>query len=106
DFRFPPAMDYDGYVIPSAFRADPADEGHNTNAIARLRHGVSDAARDADVAALTRAFRTTYPALAAPNDSFKLFSHRDVYVGGMRRTLWVFFAATSLLLLIACANTA
>ena len=106
DFRFPPAMEYDGYLIPFAFRSDPADEGHNTNVIARLRHGVSDAARDADVAALTRAFRATYPGLAAPNDSFKLFSHRDVYVGGMRRTLWVFFGATALLLLIACANTA
>lgn len=106
DYRFPPAMDYDGYLFPFAFRADPADEGHNTGAIARLRHGTSDAARDADVAALTRAFRAAYPALASPNDSFKLFSHRDVYVGGVRRILWVFFGATSLLLLIACANTA
>ena len=106
DFRFPPAMEYDGYLVPFAFRADPTDEGHNTNAIARLRHGMSDAARDADVKALTRAFRAAYPALAAPNDKFKLFTHREVYVGDMRRTLWVFFGATSLLLLIACANTA
>src|SRR5205823_3202823 len=41
DFRFPPATDYDGYVIPFATHADPVDEGHNTNAIARLRHGTS-----------------------------------------------------------------
>lgn len=106
EFRFPPATEYDGYIVPFAFRADPADEGHNTNAIARLRHGTSAAARDADINALTKTFRAAYPALASPNDAFKLFTHRDVHVGGMRRTLWVFFGATSLLLLIACANTA
>lgn len=106
DFRFPPATEYDGYLVPFAFRADPADEGHNTNAIARLRHGVSDAARGADLAALSQAFRTSYPALASPRDYFKLFTHRDVYVGGVKRTLWVLFGAVSLVLLIACANTA
>jgi predicted permease len=106
DFRFPPATEYDGYLVPSAERADPADEGHNTNAIARLRHGTSDAARQADLAALSRSFRAAYPALAAPNERFKLFTHRDVYVGGVRRTLWVLFGAVSLVLLIACANTA
>ena len=106
DFRFPPATDYDGYVIPFAMRADPADEGHNTNAIARLRHGTSEAARAADLAALSQAFRTAYPALASPNESFTLFTHRDVYVGGVRRTLWVLFGAVSLVLLISCANTA
>jgi predicted permease len=106
DYRFPPAPDYDGYVVPFALRADPVDEGHNTNAIARLRRGTSETARAADVAALGRAFHESYPALASPNDSFKLFSHRDVYVGGVRRTLWVLFGAVSLVLLIACANTA
>jgi putative ABC transport system permease protein len=106
DFRFPPATEYDGYLIPFAIRADPVDEGHNTNAIARLRHGTSDAARSADLAALSQAFRTAYPALALPNEGFKLFAHRDVYVGSVRRTLWVLFGAVSLVLLIACANTA
>ena len=105
-FRFPPATEYTGYVVPFALRADPADEGHNTDAIARLHHGTSEAARTADVEALSRTFRSEYPALAAPNETFKLFSHRDVYVGGVRRTLWVLFGAVSLVLLIACANTA
>ncbi len=106
DFRFPPATEYTGYVVPFAMHADPVDEGHNTNAIARLHHGTSEAARMADLAALSRAFRSEYPALAGPNESFKLFTHRDVYVGGVRRTLWVLFGAVSLVLLIACANTA
>jgi putative ABC transport system permease protein len=106
DFRFPPAPDYDGYLIPFAFRADPVDEGHNTNVIARLRHGTSDVQRAADLEALSRDFQREYPGLAEPNESFKLFAHRDVYVGGVRRTLWVLFGAVSLVLLIACANTA
>lgn len=105
-YHFPPAIDNDGYLVPFAVRVNPVDEGHNTQAIARLRRGTSDAARDADVEALSRALRTAHPALAAPREGFKLYSHRDVYVGGARRTLWVLFGAVSLLLLIACANTA
>jgi len=106
DFRFPPSMGHDGFIVPFAFRADPADEGHNTDAIARLRHGTSDAARAADLAALSQAFHVAYPALGAPRESFKLFAHRDVFAGGVRRALWVLFGAVSLVLLIACANTA
>ena len=106
NFRFPPAMEHDGFVVPFALRADPVDEGHNTNAIARLRHGTSNAARAADLAALSQAFHTAYPGLAKPQESFKVFTHRDVFVGGVRRTLWVLFGAVSLVLLIACANTA
>jgi predicted permease len=106
DFRFPPAMDHDGYLVPFVLRPDPVDEGHNTNAIARLRHGTSEAARAADLQALSQSFRTAYPALATPRESFKVFTHRDVFVGDVRRTLWVLFGAVSLVLLIACANTA
>jgi predicted permease len=106
DFRFPPAIDHDGYLVPYAVRANPADEGHNTETIARLRHGTSDAVRDAELARLSQSFRAAYPTLAGPRDAFRLFTHRDVFVGGVRRTLWVLFGAVSLLLLIACANTA
>ena len=35
-----------------------------------------------------------------------MFTHRDVHAGGIRRTLLLLFGAVSLLLLIACANTA
>jgi predicted permease len=106
EFRFPPASDHDGYLVPFVVHADPADEGHNTEAIGRLRRGTSEAARAADLRALTEAFHTAYPALAHPGDSFKLFSHRDVYAADVRPTLWVLFGAVSLLLLAACANTA
>lgn len=106
DFHFPPATEHDEYLVPSVVRADPVDEGHNTSVIGRLRHGTSEASRLADLETLSRVFRASYPALASANDAFKLFTHRDVYVGGVRRTLWVLFGAVSLVLLIACANTA
>ena len=106
EFNFPPEIGYDGYLVPFALRADPADEGHNTEAIGRMRRGTSEKERAADLEVLTQTFRAAYPTLAAAGESFKLFTHRDVYVGSIRRTIWLLFGAVSLLLLIACANTA
>jgi predicted permease len=107
EFRFPPAIQHTGYLVPLAVRADPVDEGHNSAVIGRLRHGTSEAARAADLRALSSAFRTAYPSLAQDGESFRLFTHAEVSVDGARRTLlWVLFGAVSLVLLIACANTA
>ncbi len=105
-FRFPPSPESDGFLIPFGIQVDATDEGHNTQVIARVRHGITDAARDADLASLTQTFHATYPALASPKEAFKLYTHRDVYARDQQRTLLVLFGAVSLLLLIACANTA
>jgi len=105
-FAFPPAVAHVGFLLPLAVHANPADEGHNTEVIARLRHGTTTAVRDADLRGLSQAFHTAYPDLASANESFKMYTHRDVFAGGVRRTLWLLFGAVSLLLLIACANTA
>jgi predicted permease len=106
EFRFPPAIESDGFLVPFSVQVDPVDEGHNTSAIGRLRHGTSEAARLADLQALSQAFSAAYPALATPREYFRLFTHRDVHVGSVRRTIWLLFGAVSLVLLIACANTA
>ena len=106
NFFFPPAVGDTGFLVPVAVHVNPTDEGHNTQAIARLRHGTSDAARDAEIGALSQAFRAAYPALAGAHEAFRLYTHREAYAGGIRLTLWVLFGAVSLLLLIACANTA
>jgi predicted permease len=106
EFRFPPAAQNTGYLVPLAVQADPNEEGHNTNAIGRLRAGASEVERTADMRALSSAFRAAYPSLA-DGGYFRVFTHGDVYVGSAaRHTLWVLFGAVSLVLLIACANTA
>ena len=106
EFRFPPEVAHDGYLLPLVVRVDPADEGHNTEAIGRLRRGTSETERAADLQALSHTFRAAYPTLADSGESFKLFTHRDVYVGSTRRSILLLFGAVSLLLLIASANTA
>lgn len=107
DFRFPPAPGSVGYLAPLVITVNPADEGHNTAAIGRLRSGLSKEQRAADVRALSDAFRSAYPSLAAAGDGFRFFTHGDVFVERSRRqALWVLFGAVSLVLLIGCANTA
>ena len=105
-FRFPPAMGHEGYLIPFSVRVDPADEGHNTEAIGRLRRGTSATERQTDLRALTQSFRTAHPTLADTGEGFRLFTHREAYASDIRRPLLLLFGAVSLLLLIACANTA
>lgn len=106
EFRFPPALGHEGYLLPFEVRADPADQGHNTEAIGRFRRGTSAMERETDLRALTQSFRTAYPTLADSGEGFKLFTHREVYASDIRHTLLLLFGAVSLLLLIACANTA
>lgn len=105
-FQFPPAPEHAGYLVPLVVRGSPGDEGHNTEVIGRVRHGTPAAVRDADLRTLSSAFRAAYPTVT-DTGSFRLFTHADVYVGaGPRRTLWLLFGASALVLLIACANTA
>lgn len=106
EYRFPPAMGHEGYLIPFPLHVDPADEGHNTEAIARFRQDTGPVEHDADLKALNQTFRIAHPGLADVGEGFKLFTHRDVHAGDYRRPLLVLFGAASLLLLIACANTA
>ena len=106
EFQFPPAAQYTGFLVPLVVDADPAERGNNTNVIGRMRPGASEEARAADVGTLSSAFRAAYASLTAEGGSFRLFTHVDVHVGVLGRTLWVLFGAVSLVLLIACANTA
>ena len=106
DFHFPPAINNDGYLVPFTVQVDPNDEGHNTEALARFRSGTNEKQRTADLNALSQSFRSAHPTLAGAQESFMLFTHRDVNAGSIRRTLWLLFGAVSLLLLIASANTA
>ena len=105
-FRLPDVPDHDGYMVPLRLEADPTDEGHNFLVIARARPGQSDEQRAQDLAALTRAFAEQHPGLANAWEGFTGFSYADIFVGDLRRTLWLLLGAVTLVLLIACANTA
>jgi predicted permease len=106
-FQFPPAPQHTGYLVPYAVQVDRTERGNNTSVIARLRHGTSEQVRTAEIDALSSAFRAAHPSLAENGAAFRLFEHTDVYVGSAaRHTLWVLLGAVSLVLLIACANTA
>jgi putative ABC transport system permease protein len=106
-FQFPPAPLNTGFLVPLLVRANPADEGHNSQAIVRLRGDMSPAAREAALQAMSDAFRAAHPALAPVGERFKLFTHTEAFVGSaFRHTLWVLLGAVTLVLLIACANTA
>ena len=105
-FSFPPNADYTGYIVPMRLEPRIGDEGHNYTALARARADWSPQQRIADVQSLTTAFRAQHPELAEVSESFQLFTHADVHAGAIRRTLWILFGAVSLVLLIACANTA
>lgn len=106
EFRFPPAPENTGYLVPFAVRADPAIDGNNTNVIGRLRSGTTDGVNEADLRLLSGAFRDAHAALA-DSGFFRVFTHVEARVGNaLQRTLWMLFGAIGLVLLIACANTA
>lgn len=106
DYALPDLPEYDGFLLPLRLRVDSRDEGHNYTVIGRFKSGASSATREADIAALSRAFDEQYPDLAEPRESFQLFSYSDVFVGDLKATLWILWGAVTLVLLIACVNTA
>jgi len=104
-YAFPPVPEHTDYIVPMRFRVDPADEGHNYEILARARHAATAAQRAADLERTGNAFRAAYPG-QAEGGTFESYTHADVYAGDVRGTLWVLFGAVTLVLLIACANTA
>lgn len=93
-------------IIPLQLRVDPTDQGHNYQALARIR---GDRTREqvlADLAATSAAFSREHPDLAKPVEHFDLRAFQDVYVGQLERTLYILLGAVSFVLLIAAVNAA
>lgn len=78
------------------------------NIIALRAPGVTVAAAQSEMDALTASLRETYPDVYPPNGglTFSVVPLRDQIVGDARPTLWLLAGAVGCVLLIACANVA
>jgi predicted permease len=94
--------------LPLAPSAADIRTAEDYNLIARLRPGVSVAAAQAQLDALTARLRRDHPEVYPPNGglTFSAVPLLDQVVGDVRRPLFVLSGAVLLVLLIACANVA
>ena len=104
-FRFP-AEDVDVWqranFPPAMMRAR---EARYYTAVGRIKEGVKPGEAQADLAAVQGRLALQYPATDSKWTAL-VESLKEQTVGGVRKSLWILFAAVSLVLLIACANVA
>jgi len=110
---FPPGVRFPQYAdlfvplanLPNLAQEEQSRIHHYILAIARMRPGVTRARATAELTAIAARLQDAYP---QTNHGFsvKVESLPDKYLGGLRRTLMVLWAAVALVLLIACANIA
>ena len=81
--------------------------GQNYSIVARLRHGVSWAEAEGQLTALSH-FVQQMPGFPRMGASFdvRMISYQDALTGGMRRQLWIAWAAVLAVLATGCANIA
>ncbi|MFI5234922.1 MAG: ABC transporter permease [Gemmatimonadales bacterium] len=94
--------------LPQRFSAqDLATQrgAHYIDVTGRLRPGVTVAAADLDLRAISAQLATEYPRSNA-NQGATVTSLRDALVGNVRQPLLIVLAAVALVLLIACTNVA
>jgi putative ABC transport system permease protein len=92
------------------FQIDPnsTDQAHYFTAFARLKPGVTLGMARAQLQLAADEFRRKFAGNIAmgPKEGFSVQPMRDLVVSGVRDLLFVFAAAVSFVLLIACANVA
>jgi predicted permease len=102
-FHFPALADV---WVPIADRPDNMNRSaHNYAVIARRRPGVTRAAADASMAAVSRQIATAFPDTNAEKTLIAVHLQERM-VGPLRGTIGLLSAAVALLFLIACANVA
>jgi putative ABC transport system permease protein len=92
--------------LTAAARTDRDHEDYNV--IGKLKRGVSVAAAQAEMDAITARLRRDFPDVYPPNGglTFGIVPLLEQVVGDVRRTLWILLGAVGFVLLIACANVA
>ena len=97
-------------VLPLPLPADARQtrNGEDYNIMARLKPGVTAAAAQAEMDALTARLRTEHPDFYPANGglTFSVVPLKQQVVGDVTRPLMLLAAAVAIVLLIACANVA
>jgi predicted permease len=102
-FRFPDKTDL---WLPSINRGPPEPRGgQNYLAVARLKPSVSLEQAQTEMTTIARRLELQYPETNKTR-SVAVARMRDEMVGDVRLTLYLLLSAVSVVLLIACANTA
>ena len=103
-FHFPPAS-ATHVIMPFALPATPPAQRASgwIFGLGRMKPGVSVAAVDAEVAALSAEFERAYPDQNRGTQYYAM-SLRDALVGDTKRPLLLLLGAVAFVLLIACAN--
>jgi len=102
-FWYPQAADA---FVPLRPTGSASDLGANTGMIARLKPGVTRQQAEAEMGALTEAFRRANPDAGREYRGLTLVPYQDSLVGDVRLNLLLMFGAVGLLLMIACSNLA
>jgi predicted permease len=94
--------------LPLAADAPDARGHEDYNIIGTLKPGVSVAAAQAEMDAITARLRRDHPDFYPPNGglTFGIVPLQEQVVGGVRRALLILIASVGLVLLVACANVA
>jgi putative ABC transport system permease protein len=105
NFRFP-EPDIDLWET-NAVDAPYAQDRNSTwfTVMGRLKPGVSISRAQLDLATVQRQLGQQFPK-SDGNLTVSLQSLKSVVIGGVQKSLWLFYAAVSLLLIIACSNIA
>jgi putative ABC transport system permease protein len=104
----PPGFSFPGKTdmwVRRILRGNESRGGHNDLAVGRLKPGVSLQQAEADMTAIAARLEHEYP---QTNKGLGVVVQRmrDEMVGNVRLTLYLLWAAVTVVLLIACANTA
>jgi putative ABC transport system permease protein len=107
-FQFPdPAIDVWKPILLDAEALSENNRGsHGYTMLARVKPGVSRSQAQADLAAVTAAFKAEHPGNYRSGFSVRLRPLQEEIVGDTGRPLLILLAAVGLVLLIACANVA
>jgi predicted permease len=105
-YRFPADAGSTDFMRPYTPEIRTGDEGHNSLVLGRARHDWNEARRAEDLARVSQQFRRDHPELASAQESYRVFTHAEVFAGDLRTTLLVLLGAVMFVLLIGCANTA